>query len=66
MFKVPVVKLYDWLSEVSIECKLTNENCSAPLIKDLVDYMKKIPSYGPEINDWEEASKKLSEDDSDE
>ena len=43
---VPVVKLNDWLSEVSIECKLINENCSAPLIEDLVDYMKiKIPSY---------------------
>ena len=39
---VPVVKLNDWLSEVSIECKLTNENCSAPLIKDLVDYMKQL------------------------
>ena len=50
------------LSEVSIECKLNNENCSAPLIEDLVDYMKiKIPSYGPEINDQQEASKKLHE-----
>ena len=44
------------------ECKLINENCSAPLIEDLVDYMKiKIPSYGPEINDREEASKRLHE-----
>ena len=60
---VSVAKLYYyWLSEVSIECKLINENCSAPLIEDLVDYMKiEIPSYGPEINDQQEASKKLHE-----
>ena len=48
---------------MSFECKLLNQQkCSAPLIQDLLDYMKiEIPSYGPEINDREEASKKLHE-----
>ena len=32
------------------------------MIQGLLEYMKKeIPSYGPEINDREEASKKLHE-----